>query len=139
MRLNKRKHASVVILNMTPMIDVVFLLLIFFMTVSQVSVVNNQRLELPKLEGAIDQQPSLLTINVLQDGQVFVGGEPRTVAEVLLLVADELARQNDDPSRISVVVRADQRGESRTVNELVRALARLDITRVRLAVEVPQG
>ena len=42
-------------LNLTPMIDVVFLLLIFFMTVSQVSKINKERLDLPQQQGAEEQ------------------------------------------------------------------------------------
>ena len=53
MRLSKR-HNPGLQMNMTPMIDVTFLLLIFFMTVSQVSAVNKEQLELPQLKGSED-------------------------------------------------------------------------------------
>ena len=53
MRLSKHRRAGVPLMNMTPMIDVVFLLLIFFMTVSQVSQINRERLRLPKEKGYI--------------------------------------------------------------------------------------
>ena len=44
---------------MTPMIDVTFLLLIFFMTVSQVSKLNREQLELPRQQGTEEQQPTI--------------------------------------------------------------------------------
>ncbi len=138
MRLNKRKHTSSVDLNMTPMIDVVFLLLIFFMTVSQVSEINHVQLELPKLKVAEDQQTSQVTINITRDGQYVVAGATMSLAEFVGAVSDQLAQLNDDPSRLAVTIRADERGESRGVNDVIRALARLDVTRVRIAVQVPE-
>ena len=41
----------------------------------------------------------------------------------------------DDPSKLHIVVRGDERGPSRGVNEVVRALAKLRVTHVRIAVQ----
>ena len=59
MRLCKRRRPTKVAMNMTPMIDVTFLLLIFFMTVSQVSKLNREQLELPRQQGTEEQQPTI--------------------------------------------------------------------------------
>ncbi len=124
-------------MNMTPMIDVVFLLLIFFMTVSQVSQINRLRLELPLQSGSEDQGQAALTISIGEDGQIYLGGDPSSIAGVVELVSEKLAALNHDPLRLSVVIRADRRGVSRTVNQVVVALSQLGIQRVRVAVESP--
>ena len=138
MRLSKRRRTTTARINMTPMIDIVFLLIIFFITVSQVSEVNRERLELPLQKGSEDQKPALLTINVDQSGAILVGGTEYQLSDLIALVGDELARLNDDPNRLSVVLRADRRAASRTVNQTVSALARLQIRKVRVAVQVPE-
>jgi biopolymer transport protein ExbD len=138
MRLSKHRRSTIVEMNMTPMIDVVFNLLIFFMTVSQASEANRERLELPKLKGSQDQTRTTLTINVSQRDEVIVSGNRITLGQLLALVSQELARVGDDPSRLTIVLRADERGTCRTVNQIVTALVKLQITRVRIAVEVPQ-
>ena len=138
MRLTKRRRESSSQIDMTPMIDIVFLLIIFFMTVSQISEVNNERLDLPKQSGAEDQKPAVLTINVVQDGTIVIAGNPRSLPQFISLVSDELQKVGDDPSRLTCVIRADQNGVSKTVNEVANALQRLQIQRVRFAVEVPQ-
>ena len=125
-------------LNMTPMIDIVFLLIIFFMTVSQVSKVNKERLQLPIQAGSDEQKPAVVTVNVNDVGDVIVSGRLVNVPQLVGLVGDELARVGNDPSRVNVVLRADARGNSQTVNEIVTALAQLEVTRIRIAVEVPQ-
>jgi biopolymer transport protein ExbD len=138
MRLSKRKRDTRADMNMTPMIDIVFLLIIFFMTVTQVSEVNRERLELPQLQGAEDQKPTTLTVNVDQAGEIIVSGNQIEIPRLLAIVSQELAKVGEDAGRLTVVLRADERGTSRTVNEIVTALARMQITRVRIAVQVPQ-
>jgi biopolymer transport protein ExbD len=134
-KLSKRKRRGGLLMNMTPMIDVTFLLLIFFMTVNQVSAVNNEALELPKLAGSDDQQESSVTINIDRFGDVRVSGERRSLAEVVTLVSQELAKVGGDPLRLSVSLRIDRRGNCQTVNEVVDALTRLGVHRVAIAVE----
>ncbi len=138
MRLTRHRRATIAEMDMTPMIDIVFLLLIFFMTVTQVSELNKERLELPKLAGAEDQKHTTLTVNVDDSGDVLVSGNHITIAHLLTLVSIELAKLGDDPSRLTIVLRADERGNCRTVNQIVNALGRLQVTRLRIAVQVPQ-
>jgi biopolymer transport protein ExbD len=130
-----RRPAAALTMNMTPMIDVTFLLLIFFMTVNQVSVVNKEQLELPQQRGSQDQSEATLTINVDELGKLFITGEQRTLPEVISLVSDDLQAHGGDPTRINVVVRADRRGTCRGVNQIVSALDKLRIHKVNIAVE----
>lgn len=136
MRLAKRRQARLGI-NMTPMIDVTFLLLIFFMTVHQVSRVNKEELALPQLAGTQDQSESAVTINIDREGRIVVSGQVLTLAELASLVGQELAAVGGDPAHLVVLLRADRRGDCRTVNQVMALLHRLEILRVRLAVEAP--
>jgi biopolymer transport protein ExbD len=134
MRLAKRR-ATRLDINMTPMIDVTFLLLIFFMTVNQVSQTQREKLALPKLSGSEDQSQQSLVVNVEENGQIVVQANYVSLAELVGIVSAELAKVNDDPSRLTVLLRADRRGTSRTVNEIITALVKLNVNRVRVAVE----
>ena len=138
MRLSKHRRNKSAEMDMTPMIDVTFLLLIFFMTVSQVSSSNKTQLELPKLKGTEDQKPSVLTVNVTEPGELIVSGREYSISEFVSLVNRELRRVGDDPNLLGIVIRADQRGTSAGVNSVVSALNKLQIKRVRIAVEVPK-
>lgn len=137
MRLAKAKKSGALAMNMTPMIDVVFLLLIFFMTVSQVSRINRLRLELPQQTGTEEQGQAALTINVGEDGEIYVGADESSLAGLIEVVSAKLDEVNRDPHRLSVSIRADRRGTSRTVNQIVAALSQLGVQRVRVAVESP--
>ena len=122
-------------MNMTPMIDIVFLLIIFFMTVSQITRVNEERLELPVLKGAEDQVPTSLTINVTREGVIKISGSEKSIAETVYIVGRELEKVDNIPSRIQILIRGDRLSQNATVNELCRQMAQLGISNVRFGVE----
>ena len=138
MRLSKRSGSRLLRMNMTPMIDIVFLLLIFFMTVTQASRIKEEQLELPQQEGSRDKETSSLTIHIRQDGQLVMLGRVLQLDRLLTLVNEELARVDNDPRRINIELRVDQRGESRAANQIARSLEQLNIKRVSFAVQVPR-
>jgi biopolymer transport protein ExbD len=138
MRLAKHRREASCRVNMTPMIDVTFLLLIFFMTVTQVSEINKERLELPKQKGAEDQVPAELIINVAENGDVIVAGEKISLARLAAMLAEQIALAGGDADRLHIVLRADERGTSGPVNDIVETLNQLQLQRVRIAVQVPQ-
>lgn len=138
MRLTKRKRPTRPNIDITPMIDVVFLLLIFFITVSQISKAQNDPVQLPKLSGTADQQPTTLTINIREGGELVVDGTVFTESALVGVIIRSLAAVDEDATRVRVVIRADQRALSGAVNRVVTALGRMDITRIRMAVQVPR-
>jgi biopolymer transport protein ExbD len=64
--------------NMTPMIDVVFQLLIFFMLVTDMASAQIENLKVPVASKAIKEKyddPLMLVLNVMPDGTVKSGGK----------------------------------------------------------------
>jgi biopolymer transport protein ExbD len=122
-------------LNMTPMIDVVFLLIIFFMTVSQVTKTNDLKVELPKLKGAEDLQTRALIFNIDEAGEIWVSGQKRTLTEAVLIAAKELDRVGNDPRLLKISVRNDRRAECNTLNQLFRELGQLGTKGVSINTE----
>jgi biopolymer transport protein ExbD len=120
---------------MTPMIDVTFLLLIFFMTVNQVSAVNQEMLDLPKQKGSLDQQEAHLTININRQGGIIVSAELRTLAELGVLIHNAIASVDGDAAQVKVTIRADRRAKCRALNEVIGALNRQGVRAIRISVE----
>lgn len=78
MRLNKHKHSTTMLMNMTPMIDIVFQLLIFFvLTAKFIEFEGVLRSYLPKNRGV---QPTVATNIDLANVTVFLDweGDPET-------------------------------------------------------------
>ncbi len=77
----RREEEEQFSMDMTPMIDVVFLLLIFFM-VSTVFVDFNRRMDLtlPSSQSAVlDEKPKTIEIELTADNQVFFNGKRVTL------------------------------------------------------------
>ena len=138
MKLSKRRRGTRHEMDMTPMIDIVFLLIIFFMTVTQVSKVNKERLDLPEQEGVADQSPKVLTINVMESGDIRISGKTFSIDDLVGVINQELRRVGDNPKQLTVLIRADLRGQSGPVNEILPVLKRLGVEKVDFAVQVPR-
>ena len=117
------------------MIDIVFLLIIFFMTVSQITRVVDQPMQLPNVNiGASKSVPTTVTINVDKDGVLIVSGKRFTLDRTLGTLKNTLEQVNNDPSRVKIEIRCDRRCTGRHVNELMTGLSEIGFTNIRAAV-----
>jgi biopolymer transport protein ExbD len=141
-RLSKRRRSHGVGFDLTPMIDVVFQLIIFFMTCAQAAVAENEAVDLPELAGSQDASERDLVVNVALDPKtkaerVVVSGKDVTPAEVAAKARELIAKKGAD--KVTVGLRVDRKARSRTVNELVSALKGAGIGGGRIVVEPSQG
>ena len=117
-------------LGIAPLIDIVFLLLIFFMVTSHFDVASGVRIELPKVAGTThDQRESKVTIIIDKDGQSYLEGEKidmKGLGERLRTLVQEknevhLVLQADKDSRHGVVVQAMDVAKTAGVRSIVIA------------------
>lgn len=120
-----KRGKALELFNLTPMIDMVFLLLIFFLVASRFEEVERAlKLELPTASEAVPmtQRPREIFINIDAQGRYFVGGRVMNEAELEEHLA---AATRNNPLTQSVVIRADKRAEwdhvARAMNLCVRA------------------
>ncbi|MBX3355612.1 MAG: biopolymer transporter ExbD [Phycisphaeraceae bacterium] len=123
---------------MTPLIDIVFQLLIFFLTTTQLAAMVRVELELPRERGVQrgrGDEPGLI-INLRDDGRIMVLDEvmpPEAAGRIAARArAERLARGDGAPLR--PVVRADHRAPASSLNALVEALRAEGIDGVTFAV-----
>ena len=104
-----RGGASLFSLSITPLIDMVFLLLIFFLVATEFAKEERElRVLLPEASEAqpLISTPREMFINIDADGRYFVRGETLTLDKLDSVL--ELAWVNN-PGRVSVIIRADKR------------------------------
>ncbi len=112
MRIKENQGQDEEQINLMPLIDMVFLLLIFFLVATTVAQEERElELDLPGLaaERAISEAPQQLIINVLEDGTVRVEGRTLDMDEL----RGRLARLLEEQSRREVLIRADERSMHR--------------------------
>ena len=117
---DRKKHAGDVNseINVTPMVDVMLVLLIIFMVITPM-LQNGVSVDLARTDNPIqmpdaDKEDSLL-IAVMKDGTIFFGKEKTTADQLTAKVKDRLANKTDK----RVFVKADARTKYGNVVEVV--------------------
>ena len=107
---------------MTPMIDMVFLLLVFFMTVSTLAQADRRvKLDLP--ESASSEIPDDLSdrgiLSLDGQGQIFIGAQQRSLDEMQAVIKDSIASNPE----LQIHIRADQATPYEAIRKVLRACA----------------
>lgn len=112
----RRREDSAPDINVTPLVDVVLVLLIIFMVIAP-SLENGERVELPGILEPDKQQRSKLdpvTVTVAQSGKIFIEKE---VIEVSALAGRLAAIHEAEPDR-RVVLKGDSAVDYQKVRDL---------------------
>ncbi len=135
----RRRPRSGTTFDMTPMIDVVMQLLIFFMFTNQLAALVRSPVDLPREQGekeeAARRKPTMV-IDVRADGMLLVDSRPVTRAELTQFITTEVTRLGD-AANVDVLVRADQTAPARYLNDVARELVRHGVRKWRLGTQEP--
>jgi biopolymer transport protein ExbD len=114
--------------DMTPMIDIVFQLLIFFLTTAAIAQANRVQLDLPREAGAPDPSPTGpgLVVSILADGSCELAGRSVTMDELTAAARAERGRHVP-------VVRADRSAPGARLNDVIDACRQAGFDGIRLA------
>ena len=112
-------------IDMAPMIDMVFLLLIFFM-VASVVVTEKIDIKLPEAKSAKvpENTKGRMMLTVDANNQIYVGMMPVTIEELQELVSQEL---DIDPA-LRILIRADGAVEYKTNKDIMIACGEVGAT-----------
>ena len=109
MSVNINKGSALASLSITPLIDIVFLLLIFFLVATRFAEEDRELdVLLPSASEArpLTVKPREIFVNIDKDGNYFVGGR---VVNADAMYDILLRASTDNPGHQSVVIRADKR------------------------------
>ena len=128
MQFTRQSHIAGCDSDMTPMIDVTFQLIIFFLLTLNFSMdQQNELIKLPESELAKPPQGAAampVTLQLTRGGTVFVGGDEVAVQELrplLLREKEAITRERRrDVRDATVVIRADQDARAGIVQELIK-------------------
>ncbi len=122
-KLPAREDAAV---DMAPMIDLVFLLLIFFMVASVVTELDKVEVDIPKSEHAKvpEDTKGRMMLSIDANGQIYDGTTPVTINELKPRIVEELDMNPD----LRILIRADRRVEYKTCKDLMIACADVGAT-----------
>ena len=128
----KRGHGTMTELNITPLLDLVFVLLVIFI-ITTPQLVNNLEMNLPsgKPPAPKKEKPKITRIEVAANSQITLNGEIVTVPQ-LREKLEELKADNPD---LPVVVKGADEVEYQGMVAVLDTLQQLAITKVGLATQ----
>jgi len=130
---SRSHHGTLNELNITPLLDLVFVLLVIFI-ITTPQLMNNLEMTLPsgKPPPKTNQpKPKINRITVDAKGQTFLNDEAVTVAAL----KDKLQQLKTDNPDLSVVVKGADDVDYQNMISVLDVLQQLDITKVGLATE----
>ncbi len=167
MNLAKHDPETEMLMDMTPMIDVVFLLIIFFMIITDLTQQDLEELELPVAEFAVEDKPDPEVwrpiINIQFDGKMIVRRkvyyDPEIdelapdpyfrIKEWLAMAADKMKKDHFDPTAGTgpmipdepLLLRVDQCTPFKHVQKILEFCGQegIQIWKIQLAVTVPEA
>ena len=132
----KRKKKRIPIkIDMTPMVDIAFLLLIFFMVTAVFRTPQALEINLPPKDVQIPiAQSNIMTIRVLPGDRVFWSvGEGAPNAVTLHALAPVLRSESEKNNKLVVLIKIDREAEFRHMVDIIDELDVAGVTRFAMA------
>jgi len=125
-------------INVTPMVDVMLVLLIIFMVITPM-LQNKVQVDMAKVDNATampdaDKEDAIV-VAVTRDGGVFLGQDHIATSELGAKVRDKLA---DTPGK-TIFVRADARAQFKAVEDAIDAVRTAGVDDVGLLTQKREG
>ncbi|HUS45435.1 MAG TPA: biopolymer transporter ExbD [Phycisphaerae bacterium] len=136
MRIDRGTGEERVEMNLTPMIDVVFLLIIFFMVATKFAEIERDlRVNPPSSKHAqpITATPRELIVNVTERGQYIISGVEYTPEDLERLIARAV---KENPNQ-TVVIRGDRRVMLQLPVNVLSLCEKYEVKRKFLTITVP--
>ena len=129
---SRSHHSSLNELNITPLLDLVFVLLVIFI-ITTPQMMNNLEMNLPSPKPPPPQQekPKINKIVVDAQGQTFLNDQLVTVAQL----KEQLQQLKSENPDLSVVVKGADEVDYQNMINVLDVLQQLDITKIGLATE----
>jgi biopolymer transport protein ExbD/biopolymer transport protein TolR len=120
-------------INMTPLIDVMLVLLVIFMITAPL-MTSSLKLDLPRSDAATPgETPKFLAVAITPEGELILGDEKLSPDVFSARVADAARRTPD----IEVQLRADKRTPYGQVAELIGRVQKAGLNRIAFVTEAP--
>ena len=145
-----RSPQEEVTINLTPLIDIVFLLLIFFMVSTTFSKESQLRIRLPDAspDAEVEQRPSRLVVAITASGDYSIRGpnestghhllsrERSVLAQAMAKAKAKVAQGTDD---LVVVIRADRETPHEAVVRAMDIARKLGLVRITFSTQKPRN
>ncbi|MCC6077238.1 ExbD/TolR family protein [Pseudomonas sp. GCM10022188] len=130
----RRKPRENVEINLASLLDVVFILLLFFVVSTTFNREAQLKIELPEAESAEVQEapPRQLEITIAADGSYALNGQGLVKSDMATL-SSALQKESEGDSSLPLVISADARTPHQAVITAMDAAGKLGFTHLRIS------
>jgi biopolymer transport protein ExbD len=128
------KRGMISEINVTPMVDVVLVLLVIMMVSATYIVSQSLKVELPKTANGADSVSSVAAVTLTKDGKLYYNQEPVTEAALSDKFRDAYASNKD----VNLIVSADKEVQHGNVVRVIDVARGLGIIKFAINVETNQ-
>ncbi len=125
-----RTQTSLAEINITPLVDVVLVLLVIFMITAPV-LQSGIEVSVPKTRTVREITVPRLVVTVTRDQEVYVGDQPVNLHDL----GAKLHQQNTDPSKQIIYLRADERVPFGAFATVMDAIKQAGITNISIVTQ----
>ena len=133
MAVSNRRRGIIAEINVTPLVDIMLVLLIIFMLTAHLIAKQVIEIELPRAGHATAVPPTTLAITVTRNGSLFLNDKPVTADELRASVTAVVAK---DP-RAQVVIAADKAVLHGQVVWIIDTVKSLGVTSFAIEISSP--
>ncbi len=137
MKLHNTKRKKDIAVNITPLIDVVFLLLIFFMVSTSFTRETQIEIELPKASGEqLEFAPEVVEISIDAEGNFYVNKQPLINSQIETL-RKAILKLSDGDITLPLIISADAKAPYQSVVIAMDAAGQEGFTNLQMATRRP--
>lgn len=125
---------AITAINVTPLVDIVLVLLIIFMVTATFIVSPQIKVELPKASTGEASEPQSFAIVVTRDGELFLNGSPTDIPQIETFIRERLKNTPD----LQAVISADREVKHGRVIEMIDLVRRNGCKKFAINVEAVQ-
>jgi biopolymer transport protein ExbD len=97
-----RRRGVIAEINVTPLVDIMLVLLIIFMLTAHLIAKRAIELELPRASQSTTAQPTTLAISLARDGAIYLNGAPTNPVALRAAVSAEVAKDPKHPPQVMI-------------------------------------
>ncbi len=125
-------------INVTPLVDIILVVLIIFIVTASLVLRNNIPVELPKAQSAEQSVDGLINLAVTSEGELYLNGRPGTLEEIPALVAEARRKVHNGGGKVSAFISADVQARYGKFAEVVDRLRVEGVADIALDTQPPE-
>jgi biopolymer transport protein ExbD len=118
-------------INVTPLVDIILVLLIIFMVTTTYIVNPSIKVDLPKAVTGSDQARTTLALTLTRDGQLYLNGDKSDEARVVKQIVAELPKNPD----LQAIIAADKVVSHGSVVHIIDLVKRAGVRKFAINVD----